>query len=54
MILNLFVFNNLVLVLNEIKSPKLNTTALKKVPPDLVQTFMKSSSSVRYDLKEVA
>lgn len=45
---------NLILVLNEIKSSRLDTTALKKAHPDLVQEFMKLSSSVRYDLKEVA
>ena len=45
---------NLILVLNEIKSSRLDTTALKKAHPELVQEFMKQSSSVRYDLKEVA
>lgn len=45
---------NLVLVLNEIKSSRLDTTALKKAHPSLVSEFMKQSSSVRYDLKEVA
>ena len=45
---------NLVLVLNEIKSSRLDTTALKKAHPELVSEFMKHSSSVRYDLKEVA
>lgn len=45
---------NLVLILNEIKSSRLDTTALKKVHPELVSEFMKQSSSVRYDLKEVA
>ena len=45
---------NLVLVLNEIKSSRLDTTALKKAHPELVSEFMKQSSSVRYDLKEVA
>lgn len=45
---------NLILVLNEIKSSRLDTTALKKAHPELVQEFMKHSSSVRYDLKEVA
>ena len=45
---------NLILVLNEIKSSRLDTTALKKAHPELVSEFMKQSSSVRYDLKEVA
>ncbi len=45
---------NLILVLNEIKSSRLDTTALKKAHPELVQEFMKQSSSVRCDLKEVA
>ena len=45
---------NLILVLNEIKSSRLDTTALKKAHPELVSAFMKLSSSVRYDLKEVA
>ncbi len=45
---------HLVLVLNEIKSSRLDTTALKKAHPEIVQEFMKQSSSVRYDLKEVA
>ena len=45
---------NLVLILNEIKSSRLDTTALKKAHPELVSEFMKQSSSVRYDLKEVA
>ena len=45
---------NLVLVLNEIKSSRLYTTALKKAHPELVSEFMKQSSSIRYDLKEVA
>ena len=46
--------NNLVLVLNEIISSRLDTTALKKAHPELIQSFMKNTSSVRYDLKEVA
>ena len=45
---------NLILVLNEIKSSRLDTTALKEAHPELVKEFMKPSSSVRYDLKEVA
>ncbi len=45
---------NLILILNEIKSSRLDTTALKKAHPELVQEFTKLSSSVRYDLKEVA
>ena len=45
---------NLILVLNEIKSSRLDTTALKKAHPELISEFMKQSSSVRYDLKEVA
>ena len=45
---------NLILVLNEIKSSRIDTTALKKAHPKLVQEFTKLSSSVRYDLKEVA
>ena len=45
---------NLILILNEIKSSRLDTSALKKAHPELVQEFMKQSSSVRYDLKEVA
>lgn len=45
---------NLVLILNEIKSSRLDTTALKKAHPELVSEFTKQSSSVRYDLKEVA
>ena len=45
---------NIILVLNEIKSSRLDTTALKKAHPELVNEFMKQSSSVRYDLKEVA
>ena len=45
---------NIILVLNEIKSSRLDTTALKKAHPELVSEFMKQSSSVRYDLKEVA
>ena len=45
---------NLILILNEIKSSRLDTSALKKAHPELVQEFMKPSSSVRYDLKEVA
>ena len=45
---------NLILILNEIKSSRLDTTALKKAHPELVSEFIKQSSSVRYDLKEVA
>ncbi len=45
---------NIILILNEIKSSRLDTTALKKAHPELVSEFMKQSSSVRYDLKEVA
>ena len=45
---------NLILVLNEIKYLRLDTTALKKAHPELVSEFTKQSSSVRYDLKEVA
>ena len=45
---------NLILILNEIKSSRLDTSALKKAHPELVQELMKPSSSVRYDLKEVA
>lgn len=48
---------NLVLILNEIKSSRLDTTALKREHPELVSEFTKQSSSVRYDvknLKEVA
>jgi hypothetical protein len=45
---------NLILVLNEIRSSRLDTTALKKAHPELVHEFMKQSSSVRYDLREVA
>ena len=45
---------NLILVLNEIKSSRIDTSALKKAHPELVSEFMKQSSSVRYDLKEVA
>ncbi len=45
---------NIILVLNEIKSSRLDTTALKKAHPELVSEFMKQSSSVRHDLKEVA
>ena len=45
---------NLILILNEIKSSRLDTTALKKAHPELVSEFTKQSSSVRYDLKEVA
>ena len=45
---------NLILILNEIKSSRLDTTALKKAHPELVSEFMKQASSVRYDLKEVA
>ena len=45
---------NLILILNEIKSSRLDTSALKKAHPELVSEFMKQSSSVRYDLKEVA
>ena len=44
----------LILVLNEIKSSRIDTSALKKAHPELVQEFTKLSSSVRYDLKEVA
>lgn len=45
---------SLILILNEVKSSRLDTTALKKAHPDIAQEFMKQSSSVRYDLKEVA
>lgn len=45
---------NLILILNEINSSRLDTTALKKAHPELVSEFMKQNSSVRYDLKEVA
>ena len=45
---------SLILILNEIKSSRLDTTALKKAHPDIAQEFLKQSSSVRYDLKEVA
>ena len=45
---------NLLLVLNEIKSSRLDTNALKKAHPELVSEFTKQSSSIRYDLKEVA
>ena len=45
---------NLILVLNEIKSSRIDTSALKKAHPELVSEFTKQSSSVRYDLKEVA
>ena len=45
---------SLILILNEVKSSRLDTAALKKAHPDIAQEFMKQSSSVRYDLKEVA
>ena len=45
--------NNLVLVLNEITSSRFDTTAFKKSHPDLVQNFMKTSTSVRYELKNL-
>lgn len=45
---------SLILILNEVKSSRLDTTALKKAHPDIAQEFLKQTSSVRYDLKEVA
>ena len=47
-------YGSLILILNEVKSSRLDTTALKKAHPDIAQEFTKQSSSVRYDLKEVA
>ena len=45
--------NNIVLVLNEITSSRFDTTAFKKSHPELVQNFMKTSTSVRYELKNL-
>ena len=45
--------NNLVLVLNEIISSRFDTTAFKKSHPELIQNFMKTSTSVRYELKNL-
>jgi len=45
--------HNLVLILNEITSSRFDTTAFKKSHPDLVQNFMKTSTSVRYELKNL-
>lgn len=47
-------YGSLILILNEVKSSRLDTTALKKAYPDIAKEFTKASSSVRYDLKEVA
>ena len=45
--------HNLILILNEITSSRFDTTAFKKSHPDLVQNFMKTSTSVRYELKNL-
>ena len=45
--------HNLVLILNEITSSRFDTTAFKKSHPELVQNFMKTSTSVRYELKNL-
>ena len=44
---------NIVLVINEITSSRFDTTAFKKIHPDMVQDFMKTSTSVRYELKNL-
>ena len=45
---------NIILVLNEVTSSRFDTTAFKKLHPDLVKDFMKTSTSVRYEIKEAA
>ena len=44
---------NIVLVLNEVTSSRFDTTAFKKSHPDLVKDFTKTSTSVRYELKNL-
>ena len=44
---------NVILILNEISTSRFDTTAFKKSHPDLVQNFMKTSTSVRYELKNL-
>jgi len=43
----------LVLVLKEISSARFDTAAFKKSHPDLVKDFIKTSTSVRYELKNL-
>ena len=45
---------SLILTLTESTSSRFDTTAFKKEHPDMAAAFTKSSSSVRYDIKEVA
>ncbi|MBR0097504.1 MAG: hypothetical protein IJP88_10000 [Synergistaceae bacterium] len=42
---------DIVLVLNEITSARFDTAAFKKLHPDMVNDFMKTSTSVRYEIK---
>ncbi|MDR1979560.1 MAG: PD-(D/E)XK nuclease family protein [Synergistaceae bacterium] len=43
---------SLILTLSEIVSSRFDSTAFKKVHPDLAKEFTKESKSVRYDIKE--
>ena len=43
----------LVLVLKEISSARFDTTAFKKSHPDMVKDFTKTSTSVRYEIKNL-
>ena len=45
---------SLLLTLTESTTNRFDSTAFKKAHPDMATEFMKSSSSVRYDIKEVA
>ena len=44
---------DIVLVLNEITSARFDTAAFKKLHPDMVNEFMKTSTSVRYEIKNL-
>lgn len=45
---------NLILTLTETNSSRFDSTAFKKAHPEMVQDFIKVSSSVTYNIKEVA
>lgn len=44
---------NIILVLNEITTSRFDSTAFKKLYPDMVKDFMKISTSVRYEIKNL-
>lgn len=45
---------NFILVINEVKTSRFDSAAFKKAHPEMIQDFMKISSSVTYNIKEVA